>query len=64
MLFRSLKLISSNWIYGARHTLTTKKVESLADLKGLKIRVPNNRIQSLSFDNLGATSVGMDLGQS
>ncbi len=60
---KGLKLISSNWIYGARHTLTTKKVESLADLKGLKIRVPNNRIQSLSFDNLGATSVGMDLGE-
>lgn len=60
---KGLKLISSNWIYGSRHTLTTKKVESLADLKGLKIRVPNNRIQSLSFDNLGATSVGMDLGE-
>ncbi|MCI9007409.1 MAG: TRAP transporter substrate-binding protein DctP [Lachnospiraceae bacterium] len=60
---KGLKLISSNWIYGARHTLTTKKVEALSDLKGLKIRVPNNRIQSLSFDNLGATSVGMDLGE-
>lgn len=60
---KGLKLISSNWIYGSRHTLTTKKVETLADLKGLKIRVPNNRIQSLSFDNLGATSVGMDLGE-
>lgn len=60
---KGLKLISSNWIYGDRHTLTTKKVESLADLKGLKIRVPSNKIQSLSFDVLGATSTGMDLGE-
>lgn len=60
---KGLKLISSNWIYGDRHTLTTKKVESLADLEGLKIRVPSNKIQSLSFDVLGATSTGMDLGE-
>lgn len=60
---KGLKLIASNWIYGDRHTLTTKKVETLEDLAGLKIRVPNNKIQSLSFDSLGATSVGMDLGE-
>lgn len=59
---KGLKLISSNWIYGMRHTLTTKKVENLKDLKGLKIRVPNNRIQAESFNVLGATATGMDLG--
>lgn len=60
---KGLKIITSNWIYGDRHTLTSKKVETMEDLQGLKIRVPNNRIQSLSFDALGATSVGMDLGE-
>ena len=59
---KGLKLICSNWIYGMRHTLTSKKVECLADLKGLKIRVPNNRIQAESFNVLGATATGMDLG--
>ena len=32
------------------------------DLAGMKIRVPNNKIQSLGFDVLGAASTGMALG--
>lgn len=59
---KGLKLIASNWIYGERHTLTTKPVNTVDDLKGLKIRVPGNQIQSIGFDVLGATSTGMDLG--
>lgn len=59
---KGLKLIASNWIYGDRHTLTTKPVNTVDDLKGLKIRVPGNQIQSVGFDTLGATSTGMDLG--
>ncbi|MCD8364078.1 MAG: C4-dicarboxylate TRAP transporter substrate-binding protein [Lachnospiraceae bacterium] len=57
-----LTIVSSNWAYGARHTLTTTPVNTVDDLEGLKIRVPSNTIQSLSFDVLGAASVGMDLG--
>lgn len=60
---KGLKLVASNWRYGDRHTLTTKLVEKPADLKGLKIRVPGNQIQSVGFDTLGATSTGMDLGE-
>lgn len=59
---KGLKLIASNWIYGDRHTLTTKPVNTVDDLKGMKIRVPGNQIQSVGFDTLGATSTGMDLG--
>lgn len=59
---KGLKLVASNWIYGDRHTLTTKPVNTVDDLKGLKIRVPGNQIQSVGFDTLGATSTGMDLG--
>ena len=43
---QGLKIVASNWKYGERHTLTTKKVEKVEDLKGLKIRVPGNEIQS------------------
>ena len=57
-----LKLVASNWIYGERHTLTTVPVNTVDDLKGLKIRVPSNEIQSKGFDVLGATSTGMALG--
>ena len=59
---KGLKIVSSNWKYGERHTLTTKPVAAVEDLSGLKIRVPGNQIQSVGFDVLGATSTGMDLG--
>lgn len=57
-----LKVLTSNWIYGDRHTLTTKKVEKVADLKGLKIRVPNNIIQIKGMEVLGATPTPMAFG--
>ena len=59
---KGLKLLASNWAYGARHTLTVKPVNTVDDLAGMKIRVPNNQIQSLGFDVLGASSTGMALG--
>lgn len=59
---KGLKLLASNWAYGARHTLTVKPVNTVDDLAGMKIRVPSNKIQSLGFDVLGATSAGMALG--
>ena len=43
---KGLKIIASNWIYGERHTLTNVPVNTVDDLKGLKIRVPSNEIQS------------------
>ena len=46
---KGLKLIASNWIYGERHTLTNVPVNTVDDLKGLKIRVPSNEIQSKGF---------------
>ncbi len=59
---KGLKILASNWIYGARHTLTNKKVTTPEDLKGLKIRVPANRIQTEGFIALGAAATGMSLG--
>lgn len=60
---KGLKLVASNWKYGERHTMTTKPVEKVEDLNGLKIRVPGNQIQSIGFDVLGATSTGMALDE-
>jgi len=59
---KGLKILTSNWAYGARHTLTVKPVNKVEDLAGMKIRVPSNQIQSLGFDVLGAASTGMSLG--
>ena len=57
-----IKMVAANWAYGARHTLTTKPVHTPADLSGLQIRVPTNQIQTKGFEYLGATPVGMSLG--
>ena len=60
---KGLKVLTSNWIYGDRHTLTIKPVKKVADLKGMKIRVPNNIIQIKGFQVLGATPTPMALGE-
>ncbi|ONI46785.1 C4-dicarboxylate ABC transporter substrate-binding protein [Candidatus Epulonipiscium fishelsonii] len=56
---KGLKIVSSNWVYGDRHTITVDPVNTVADLEGMKIRVPSNQIQSIGLDVLGATSTGM-----
>lgn len=57
-----IKMIAANWAYGARHTLTNKPVNTVDDLAGMQIRVPTNQIQTKGFEVLGATPVGMSLG--
>lgn len=57
-----IKIAAANWAYGSRHTLTTKQVKTPDDLKGLQVRVPTNQIQTKGFEVLGATPVGMSLG--
>lgn len=59
---KGLKLLASNWMYGARHTLTVNPVETVEDLAGMKIRVPGNQIQTEGFSALGSAPTGMDLG--
>jgi tripartite ATP-independent transporter DctP family solute receptor len=59
---KGLKLLTANWIYGDRHTLSTKPIRTVDDLKGKKIRVPNNTIQIKGFEVLGATPTPMPLG--
>ncbi|MDC7288470.1 C4-dicarboxylate TRAP transporter substrate-binding protein [Blautia schinkii] len=58
-----LKIVSKNWIYGDRQLLTKDPIESLADLKDLKIRVPNNDISVKMFNLLGAASTPMALSE-
>jgi tripartite ATP-independent transporter DctP family solute receptor len=60
---KGIKILTANWIYGERHTLTTKPVRSVKDIKGLKIRVPNNTIQVKGFEVLGAAPTPMPLGE-
>lgn len=56
-----LKIISTNWIYGERQLMTRKTVSGIDDLKGMKIRVPNNDISVQMFNLLGAAATPMAL---
>ncbi|MBS1210555.1 MAG: siaP [Proteobacteria bacterium] len=56
-------ILTSNWLYGVRHMVTKKPVKTPADLKGMKIRVPNNRIQIDAMKTMGATPTPMPLAE-
>ena len=58
----SIRVLSSNWVYGARNILSVKPVTLPEDLAGLKLRVSSNDLSISSFNSLGASSVGMDMG--
>lgn len=58
-----IHIVSTDWRYGARHTLTTKPVTKFEDFHGLKVRVPTNLIQVKGFEVLGATPTPMALGE-
>ena len=58
-----IKIISTDWKYGKRHTLTNKPVTKISDFQGLKVRVPTNTIQVKGFEVLGATPTPMALGE-
>lgn len=60
---KGLKVIDSTWITGVRHLLTNKPVQSPEDIKGMKIRVPANQIQTESFNVLGASATAMNLSE-
>lgn len=56
-----IKILASNWRYGVRHTLTTKPVTSVDDIKGMKIRTQSTTIHVKGFECLGATPTPMAL---
>lgn len=60
---KGFRIVTSNWLYGVRHMVTKKPVKTPADLKGMKIRVPNNRIQIDAMKTMGATPTPMPLAE-
>lgn len=60
---KGFHILAANWLYGSRHMVTNKPVHTPADLKGLKIRVPNARIQIEAMKEMGATPTPMPLAE-
>lgn len=48
---------------GMRHLLSNKKIQSVADLKGLKVRVMQNKYHIAAWEALGAAPTPMDWGE-
>lgn len=58
---KGIHLAIKNYNYGDRQIIAKKPIRTPDDLKGMKIRVPNNPIQIKTFEALGATPTPMPL---
>lgn len=58
---KGLDVIIPNVVYGERHIMAGKKVETPEDLAGLKIRVPNNQMSIKTMEALGAGATPLPL---
>lgn len=58
-----IHVLSSKWSYGLRHVLSTKKIESYNQFKGLKIRTAGNDVQQKTWENYGAIPVDISLAR-
>ncbi|QFG37335.1 TRAP-type C4-dicarboxylate transport system substrate-binding protein [Paracoccus pantotrophus] len=57
-----IRIVIPNYMYGTRHILAKKKIETPADMAGLKIRTPNNNMQIKAIELMGGTPTPMPLG--
>ena len=58
-----LKIVSGPWHYGVRHLLSKRPVETVADMKGLKVRTPQKTCLIRGMEALGAVAVPMSLNE-
>ncbi|WP_207459248.1 C4-dicarboxylate TRAP transporter substrate-binding protein [Azospirillum sp. SYSU D00513] len=60
---KGVHIVMSNYLYGVRHILSKKPINTPADMKGMKVRVPNNVMQIKTIQALGGTPTPMPLGE-
>ena len=58
-----LHIVSNNWHYGARHLLSKTPVQTMADIKGMKVRTPNSTAEINAFVAMGANPTPMALSE-
>ncbi len=52
---KGVHIVMSNYLYGTRQIIAKKPIRTPEDLKGMKIRVPNNVMQIKAIEAMGAT---------
>lgn len=57
------KIINGTVLFGTRHIIADKPVRSPADLKGAKIRVPDNELAITMMEHMGGVPVPMDISE-
>lgn len=60
---KGIHIVMPNYLYGIRQIISKKPIRTPEDLKGMKIRVPNNVMQIKTFEAMGATPTPMPLGE-
>ncbi|PLW78331.1 C4-dicarboxylate TRAP transporter substrate-binding protein [Cohaesibacter celericrescens] len=60
---KGIHLVMKNYLYGVRHLIATRPVNTPADMKGMKIRTPNNIMQIKAIEAMGGTATPMPLGE-
>ena len=60
---RGLRPLSVDWIWPPRQIVSKRPVKSPADLKGLKMRVPTQKVWSESWKAMGVSSTPMAWGE-
>lgn len=55
--------VAASWAYGARNLTSNKPVHSPADMKGMKIRVPNTPVYTMFPKAMGANPTPMSLSE-
>jgi TRAP-type transport system periplasmic protein len=58
-----VRVVLPNLLYGVRHLISTRPVRTPEDLRGLKVRVPNNIMQIKAIEAMGAVATPMPLGE-
>ena len=60
---KGIHVVMTNYLYGVRHILAKKPINTPADMKGLKIRAPNQAMLIKTIEAMGATATPLPLGE-
>lgn len=60
---QGIKILSMNWYFGSRYLISGKVVEKPEDLKGMKVRVPQNKMWVETLSAMGSNPTQLDLSE-